>query len=55
MNTTALVTALVAALVASGVYLSGFEHGNLLYYTLMAIGLVSLGYVYFRDGASASV
>ncbi|WP_276301759.1 hypothetical protein [Halorussus lipolyticus] len=55
MNTTALVVALVAAVTASAVYLSGFEHGNLLYYVLMAVGLVSLGYVYFRDGASASV
>lgn len=55
MNTTALAVAVVAALVASAIYVSGFERGNLLYFVLMAIGLVSLGYVYFRDGASASV
>jgi hypothetical protein len=54
MNTTALAVAVVAALAASAIYFSGFERGNLLYFVLMAIGLVSLGYVYFRDGASAS-
>ena len=55
MNTTAFTVSVVAALVASAVYFIGFERGNLLYLTLMAIGLVSLGYVYFRDGASASL
>lgn len=55
MNTTALAVGATAALVASGVYFSGFEYGNLLYFVLMGIGLLSLGYVYFGESAAASV
>ncbi|UPW00708.1 hypothetical protein M0R88_01070 [Halorussus gelatinilyticus] len=55
MNTTALALAATAALVASGVYFSGFEYGNLLYFVLMGVGLLSLGYVYFGENDASSV
>lgn len=55
METTPLTIAVIAAIAGAVAFLAGFEHGDLLYYGLMAIGVVSLGYLFVKNQASAPV
>lgn len=55
MDTTTLAIAVIAALVGAVGYLTGFEHGTLLYYGLMAIGVASLGYLFVKNRTTAPV
>lgn len=55
MDTTTLAIAVIAVIAGVAGYFTGVEHGTLLYYGLMAIGVASLGYLFIKNRTAASV